>query len=167
MILLGSYICYTTNTLDAIEAFIAETYVQLVATESMCYSTGDCSLAVCLPDCLALYCAVPYIAACVDVSRTVFRDRSMDWFCGKSLLYWNVNPFLEYVAAVTDSIKGTGLCSVPKFQFIFPVIFWLWTARFVTSGCVPYVALNIYAENWKCSLFMHIFTYVSSKNTHR
>ena len=23
-----------------------------------------------------LYCAVPYIAACVDVSRTVFRDRS-------------------------------------------------------------------------------------------
>ena len=24
----------------------------------------------------ALYCAVPYIAACVDVSRTVFRDRS-------------------------------------------------------------------------------------------
>ena len=31
---------YTTNTLDAIEAFIAETYVQLVATESMCYSTS-------------------------------------------------------------------------------------------------------------------------------
>ena len=25
---------------------------------------------------LALYCAVPYIVACVDVSRTVFRDRS-------------------------------------------------------------------------------------------
>ena len=25
---------------------------------------------------VALYCAVPYIAACVDVSRTVFRDRS-------------------------------------------------------------------------------------------
>ena len=24
----------------------------------------------------ALYCVVPYIAACVDVSRTVFQDRS-------------------------------------------------------------------------------------------
>ena len=35
--LLGSYVCYTTNTLDTIEAFIAETYVQLVTTESMCY----------------------------------------------------------------------------------------------------------------------------------
>ena len=33
MILLGSYVCYTTNTLDTIEAFITETYVQLVATE--------------------------------------------------------------------------------------------------------------------------------------
>ena len=43
MILLGSYVCYTTNTLDTIEAFIAETYVQLVATESKCYSTG-CSV---------------------------------------------------------------------------------------------------------------------------
>ena len=31
---------YTTNTLDTIEAFIAETYVQLAATEAMCYSTG-------------------------------------------------------------------------------------------------------------------------------
>ena len=28
------------NTLDTIEAFIAETYVQLVATEPMCYSTS-------------------------------------------------------------------------------------------------------------------------------
>ena len=27
-----SYVCYTTNTLDTIEAFIAETYVQLAAT---------------------------------------------------------------------------------------------------------------------------------------
>ena len=84
MILLGSYVCYTTNTLDAIEAFIAETYVQLVATESMCYSTGDCSLAVRLLDCdyLALNCAVPYIAVCVDVSRTVFRDRSPTMLTG-------------------------------------------------------------------------------------
>ena len=40
VILLWSYVCYTTNTLDTIEAFIAETYVQLAATKSMCYSTG-------------------------------------------------------------------------------------------------------------------------------
>ena len=40
MILLGSYVCYTTNTLDAVEAFIAETYEQLAATESICYSTS-------------------------------------------------------------------------------------------------------------------------------
>ena len=44
MILLGSYICYTTNTLDTIEAFIVETYVQLVATESVCYSTRRSAL---------------------------------------------------------------------------------------------------------------------------
>ena len=31
---------YTMNTLDTIEAFIAETYVQLAATKAMCYSTG-------------------------------------------------------------------------------------------------------------------------------
>ena len=41
MILLGSYVCYTTNTLDTIEAFIAETYV---ATKSMCYSTSQSAL---------------------------------------------------------------------------------------------------------------------------
>ena len=72
MILLGSYVCYTTNTLDAIEAFIAETYVQLVATESMCYSTG-CSalLESVLVNVPTLYCAVPYVLACVDVSGTV------------------------------------------------------------------------------------------------
>ena len=44
MILLGSYVCYTTNTLDAVEAFIADTYVKLVATETMCYSTGCSAL---------------------------------------------------------------------------------------------------------------------------
>ena len=38
VILLGSYVCYTTDTLDTIEAFIAEKYVQLAATESKCYS---------------------------------------------------------------------------------------------------------------------------------
>ena len=41
MILLRSYVCYTTNTLDTNEAFIGETYVQLVATESMCYSRSS------------------------------------------------------------------------------------------------------------------------------
>ena len=72
MILLGSYICYTTNTLDTIESFIAETYVQLVATESKCYSTSCSTLAgvYCNID-LALYCAVLYITSCVDISRTV------------------------------------------------------------------------------------------------
>ena len=72
MILLGSYICCTTNMLDTIEGFIAKTYVQLVATESKCYSTSCSALAgvYCNID-LALYCAVPYITSCVDVSRTV------------------------------------------------------------------------------------------------
>ena len=69
MILLVSYVWYTTNTLDTIEAVIAEKYVQLAATESMCYSTGCSALTgiYCIID-LALYCAVPYIASCVDVS---------------------------------------------------------------------------------------------------
>ena len=81
MILSGSYVCYTTNTLDTTEAFIAQTYVQLVATESMCYSTGCSALTeaywwtavlVCTSRTdFALYCAVPYIVACVDVSRIV------------------------------------------------------------------------------------------------
>ena len=31
---------YTMNTLDTLEAFIAETYVQLVATKSMCYCSN-------------------------------------------------------------------------------------------------------------------------------
>ena len=44
----GSHVCYTTNTLDTIEAFIAEIYVQLVATESMCYSTScECATVLC------------------------------------------------------------------------------------------------------------------------
>ena len=78
MILLGSYVCYTTNTLDTIEAFIAETCVQLVATESMCYSTGwSALLERLLANAPALYCAMPYIAACVDVSELYFRDRSV------------------------------------------------------------------------------------------
>ena len=89
MILLGSYVCYTKNTLHVVEAFIAETYVQLVATESMCCSTSWSTLlerllanaptttaTVALTVALALYCVVPYIAACVDISRTVFRDHS-------------------------------------------------------------------------------------------
>ena len=72
MILLGSYVCYTTNTLDAVEAFIAETYVQLVTTKSMCYSTSRSALLErLLANAHTLYCAVPYVVACVDVSRTV------------------------------------------------------------------------------------------------
>ena len=72
MILLGSYICYTTNTLDAVEVFIAETYVQLVTTASMCYSTSRSALLErLLANVPTLYCAVPYVVACVDVSRTV------------------------------------------------------------------------------------------------
>ena len=72
MILLGSYVCYTTNTLDAVEAFIAETYVQFVATESMCYSTSRSALLEkLLANAPTLYCAVPYVVACVGISRTV------------------------------------------------------------------------------------------------
>ena len=72
MILLGSYVCYTTNTLDAIEAFIAETYVELVTNESMCYSTS-CSalLERLLANAPTLYCVVPYVVACVDISIMV------------------------------------------------------------------------------------------------
>ena len=92
MILLGSYVCYTTNTLDTIEAFIAETYVQLVATKSMCYSTSCSALAeaywnsallesVLASADLALYCAVPYIAACVDISGTVLLGPFSPPFC--------------------------------------------------------------------------------------
>ena len=78
MILLGSYICYTTNTLDTIEAFIAETYVQFVATESMCYYTGwSALLGRLLANAPALYCAMPYIAACVDISEWYFWDWSV------------------------------------------------------------------------------------------
>ena len=80
-------LCYTTNTLDTIWSFIAETYVQLVATEFMCYSTGGSALTDGLPktalselseltdttDWLSyiLYCMLPFMASCVDVSRTV------------------------------------------------------------------------------------------------
>ena len=92
MILLGSYICYTTNTLDTIEVFITETYVQLAATESKCYSTSHSTLAgiYCntdlltgskptelLTSALALYCAMPFIATHVDICwNGIFQDRS-------------------------------------------------------------------------------------------
>ena len=60
------------NTLNAIEAFIAETYVQLVTTESMCYSIS-CSalLKSVLANAPKLYCVVSYVVACVEVSGTV------------------------------------------------------------------------------------------------
>ena len=83
VILWGFYVCTQRIHWIHFEAFIAETYVQLVATEAMCYSTGWSALACANPRgwlTLALYCAVSYIAACVDVSRTVFRDRSSTHF---------------------------------------------------------------------------------------
>ena len=85
MILLGSYVCYTTNTLDAIEAFIAEMYVQLVATEYMCYSTNWSALLERLPVKVpTLYCVVPYVVACVDVIRTVLSEPFSPAFAGKN-----------------------------------------------------------------------------------
>ena len=59
---------------------LLKTYVQLVATEAMCYSSWSiladgCALVNPSPRVTelqlpALYCAVPFIAACVDVSGT-------------------------------------------------------------------------------------------------
>ena len=40
------------------------------------------SLTLCWPTDLTLYCAVLYIVACVDVSRTVFRDHSVSFTRG-------------------------------------------------------------------------------------
>ena len=81
----GSYVCYTTNTLDTLEAFIAETYVQLVTTKTMCNSTRRSTLLESvLANAPTLYCAVSYITACVDISRMVFRDRSVLRLLGKS-----------------------------------------------------------------------------------
>ena len=42
---------------------------------------------------LALYCAVLYIAACVDVSRMVFRDRS---FASENLPNMHIIVFLLF-----------------------------------------------------------------------
>ena len=85
VILLGSYVCYTTNMLDTIEAFISETSVQLATTEPMCYSTGCSALTgVCIWSHPALHCAVPYIASCVDVSRMVLLGRSRRTFKKRS-----------------------------------------------------------------------------------
>ena len=85
MILLGSYVCYTMNTLDRIEAFIAETYVQLVTTESMCYSTSQFTLLVrLLANVPTLYCVVPYVVACVDISGMVLSGLFSPPFARKS-----------------------------------------------------------------------------------
>ena len=65
---------YTTNTLDTLWSIYCwdicttchyQSYVLLYWLIRSRWLTD-----------LVLYCAVPYIAACVDVSRTVFRDRS-------------------------------------------------------------------------------------------
>ena len=85
MILLRSYVCYTTNTLDTIEAFIAETYVQRVATESMCYSTSRSTLLErLLANAPTLYCAVPYVVACVDIIGMVLLGPFSPPFAGQS-----------------------------------------------------------------------------------
>ena len=85
MILLGSYVCYTTNTLDAVEAFIAETYVQVVAAKSMCYSTSQSALLErLLANVPTMYCAVPYVVTCVDISRTVLLGPFIPLFARES-----------------------------------------------------------------------------------
>ena len=53
VILLGSYIYSTTNTLDTIEAFIAETMYNLSLPNLMCYSTSCLCLCNCCCDCSA------------------------------------------------------------------------------------------------------------------
>ena len=65
------------------EAFIAETYVQLAATDVNVLRTQALrSETSYLANCLTataptLYCVVSYIAACVDTSRMVLWDRSV------------------------------------------------------------------------------------------
>ena len=78
--------------------FIAETYVQLVATDlratllalSVCsrpHLATDCS-ALCALMCsrLVLYCTMPLIATCVDAIGTVFWDRPVLRYPGKALI---------------------------------------------------------------------------------
>ena len=96
---------YTTNTLDTIEAFFAETYIQLVTTEAMCCSTSWSALttttrATCVTD-FALFCAAPYIVACVDVSRTVFSGPF------KCIL----NFYLCFMSHKLLTVIGAGVCS--------------------------------------------------------
>ena len=79
--------------------FIAETYVQLVRYQSMCYSTGasgPTALSVCSRLCLVcycsyyccsvLYCTMPFIATCVDTIGMVFWDRPVLRYPGKALI---------------------------------------------------------------------------------
>ena len=98
------------------EAFIAETYVQLAATDANVLRaqalrsetsywrmlsgqvlTGNCSLVVCVVSCVishTVLCGDLY-TACVDASRTVFWDRShrttvllMSLTCASNVLQW-------------------------------------------------------------------------------
>ena len=85
MILLGSYICTQRVHWSSFEAFIVETYVQLVATKlcaTLLVDVYQSSARVQLL--LALYCVVLYIAACVGISRMVFWDHSVLHLPGKS-----------------------------------------------------------------------------------
>ena len=74
---------YTTNTLDTLWSIYCwdicttcryRSYVLLYLLIPLACANPWAWLT------LALYCAVSYIAACVDVSRTVFRDRSSTHF---------------------------------------------------------------------------------------
>ena len=75
---------YTMNTLDTLWSIycwdLCTTCRHRTYVLSYCWmctgwvlSTTDCRMIA------ALYCAVPFIVACVDVSRTVFWDRSTPW----------------------------------------------------------------------------------------
>ena len=76
--------------------FIAETYVQLVATDlrATLLALSKCSRPRLATDCSALcalmhavlYCTMPFIATCVDTIGTVFWDRPVLRYPGKALI---------------------------------------------------------------------------------
>ena len=108
-----TYVCYTTNTLDAIEAFIAETYVQLVATKSMCYSTSQSALLErLLANAPTLYCVVPYVVTCVDISRMVLSGPFSPPFAGKSF-----DTCSKATKQVLTDIQVVYLADLPYFQW--------------------------------------------------
>ena len=116
MILLGSYVCYTTNTLDTLEAFIAETYVQLVATKSRCYSTSrsvqlfsagvtqrrrsSLSVCVCVMSILSL---VSHGFKCPKTARTKYLLMQTTFFGTAELFltfFWHIYPPLAHLPSL-------------------------------------------------------------------